>query len=202
MKAVKGKVCLAQLKALHNPYPFLPMWPKALCFGDVRPSVRTCVGLHGQWYSPPELPSPALSCREHSQLQWTAHSTRMPTSKISRIRLQFLTDQNADKDFRSEVETLRCWWQLCRAFNCRILYGHYLPTVILIIIGIPSPTHFFIPGLKPFFSANPYHRSLSFSSSGFTTWISQTVYCYFWAYSVFYFLVFLFLNFLVVGSVR
>jgi len=24
--------------------------------------------------------------------------------------------------------------------NCRILYGHYLPTVIFIIIGIPSPT--------------------------------------------------------------
>jgi len=36
----------------------------------------------------------------------------------------------------------RCWWQLCRAFNCRILYDHYLPTVILIIIGIPSPTLF------------------------------------------------------------
>jgi len=42
-----------------------------------------------------------------------------------------------------------------RAFNCRILYGLYLPTVILIIIGIPSPTHSFIPGLKPSFSANP-----------------------------------------------
>jgi len=44
----------------------------------------------------------------------------------------------------------------------RILYGHYLPTFILIIIGIPSPTHSFIPGLKPPFSANPSHRSLSF----------------------------------------
>jgi len=47
---------------------------------------------------------------------------------------------------------------------------------VFIIIGIPSPTHSFIPGLKPSFSANPYHRSLSFSSSGFTTWIPQTVY--------------------------
>jgi len=36
-------------------------------------------------------------------------------------------------------------------FNCRILYGRSLPTVILIII--PSPTHSFIPGLEPFFSA-------------------------------------------------
>jgi len=40
--------------------------------------------------------------------------------------------------------------QLCRAFNCRILYSHYLPTVIL-IIGIPSPTNSFITGLKPSF---------------------------------------------------
>jgi len=84
----------------------------------------------------------------------------------------------------------------------RILYGHYLPTFILIIIGIPSPTHSFIPGLKPPFSANPSHRSLSFFSSGFTTKIPQTVYCYFWAYSVFYILVFLFSHFLVIGSVR
>ena len=51
----------------------------------------------------------------------------------------------------------------------------------VIIIGIPSPTHSFIPGLKPSFSANPSHCSLSFSSSGLTTWIPQTVYCYSWA---------------------
>ena len=37
-----------------------------------------------------------------------------------------------------------------RAFNCRILYDHYLPTVILIIIGIPSPNHSFTLGLNPF----------------------------------------------------
>jgi len=34
--------------------------------------------------------------------------------------------------------------------------------VILIIIGIPSPTHSFTLGLNPFFSANPPYRSLSF----------------------------------------
>ena len=66
-----------------------------------------------------------------------------------------------------------------RLIPYRILHGRYLPTVILIIIGIPSTTHSFIPGLKPFFSANPSYRSLSFSSSGLTTWIPQTVYCYF-----------------------
>ena len=37
-----------------------------------------------------------------------------------------------------------------------------------------SPTISFIPDLKPSFSANPSHRSLSFSSSGLTTWIPQT----------------------------
>ena len=43
-----------------------------------------------------------------------------------------------------------------------------------ILISFPSPTHSFIPGLKPSFSANPSHHSLSFSSSGLTTWIPQT----------------------------
>jgi len=40
---------------------------------------------------------------------------------------------------------------------------------LLIIISIPSPTHSFIPGLKPSFSANLSYRSLSFSTSGMTT---------------------------------
>ena len=44
-----------------------------------------------------------------------------------------------------------------------VLY-HYLPTVILIIIGIPSPTHSFTLGLNPSFSANPPYHSLSFFS--------------------------------------
>ena len=34
-----------------------------------------------------------------------------------------------------------------------------LLAVILIIISFPSPTHSFIPVLKPYFSANPSHRS-------------------------------------------
>ena len=50
--------------------------------------------------------------------------------------------------------------------------------VILIIIGIPSPTHSLTLCLNPSFSANPSYRSL-FSPSGFTIWISHTVYCYF-----------------------
>ena len=46
-----------------------------------------------------------------------------------------------------------------------------LPTFVLIISSIPSPTHSFIPGLKPSSSGNFFHRSLSFSSSGLITWI-------------------------------
>ena len=46
-------------------------------------------------------------------------------------------------------------------------------TVILIIIDIPSPTLSFIPDWKPSFSANPSHCSLSFSSSGLTTWFPR-----------------------------
>ena len=36
-------------------------------------------------------------------------------------------------------------------------------------ISFSSPTHAFIPGLKPSFSANPSYCSLSFSSSALTT---------------------------------
>ena len=67
-------------------------------------------------------------------------------------------------------------------------------TSALIIIGILSPTHSLTLGLNPSFSANPPYPAFSFSPSGFTMWISQTVYCYFLAYPSFYFLVFLFLH--------
>ena len=42
----------------------------------------------------------------------------------------------------------------CRVFICQQSY--------LLSFGIPSPTHSFIPGLKPPFSANPSHCSPSF----------------------------------------
>ena len=73
----------------------------------------------------------------------------------------------------------------------------------LLLFGIPSPTHSFITGLKPSFSANPSHCSPSFlllkySLHGFPglfTVISEHI--------CFLLLVFsLFLHFLVVGSVR
>ena len=62
----------------------------------------------------------------------------------------------------------------------------------LLLFGIPSPTHPFIPGLKPSFSANPSHRSPSFFF--FKTHYMDSPDCLllFLSISAFYFLVFLF----------
>ena len=78
-----------------------------------------------------------------------------------------------------------------------------LLTVILIIISFPSPNHSFTPCLKHSFSAkHPFHRSLSFSSSGLTTRIPQTL-TVTSEHIRFYFLVFfLFSQLLVVVSMR
>jgi len=68
-------------------------------------------------------------------------------------------------------------------FNCWILYGRCLPShSLLIIIGITSPTHSFIPGLNPPFSANPYHRGLSLFLFRIDYMDSKTAYCYFSAH--------------------
>jgi len=66
--------------------------------------------------------------------------------------------------------------------------------LIIIIISFPPINHSFIPGLRPSFSANPSHRSLSFSSSsGLTTWIlqiftvtSEHIRFYFFVFFLFY----------------
>ena len=93
--------------------------------------------------------------------------------------------------------------QLCRAFNCRMLYDHYLPTVILIIIGIPSPTHSFTLGLNPSFSANSPYRSLFFFS--FRIHYMDFTDCLLLLLSISVFVLFsfflFFYTFLVVGSV-
>ena len=44
---------------------------------------------------------------------------------------------------------------------------------LLIMVSFQSASHVFIRGLKPSFSANPFHRSLSFSFSGLAKWIPQ-----------------------------
>ena len=126
-------------------------------------------------------------------------SNNVPTCICHMTKRNILRISRCTKLFRQF--TLRYWWHLCRAFNCRILYGLYLPTVILTIIRCP-PTHSFTPGLKPSFSANPSLCSPSFlllkySLHGFPglfTVISEHI--------CFLLLVFLFLHFLVVVSVR
>ena len=86
------------------------------------------------------------------------------------------------------------------------LCRYYLPTVILIviliIIGIPSPTHSFTLGFNPSFSANPPYPSLSFFS--FRIHYMDFPDCLLLLLSIsFYFLVLsVFYTFLVVGSVR
>ena len=90
--------------------------------------------------------------------------------------------------------------------NCRILYGHYLPTVILIIIRSLSQLYYithslFHSRLKTFLFYKSFPTAaFPFSSSGFTTWIPQTVYCHFLAYQsfTFQFLIFTLFSF---GSV-
>jgi len=67
----------------------------------------------------------------------------------------------------------------------------------LLLFGIPSPTHSFIPGLflnLPFLQILPT-AAVPFSISGFTTWIPQTVDCYFWAFLFSTFCFFLFYTF-------
>ena len=60
---------------------------------------------------------------------------------------------------------------VARSFSDAITINYLLPTVILIviliIIGIPSPTHSFTLGLNPSFSANPPYPNLSFFSFRF-----------------------------------
>jgi len=60
--------------------------------------------------------------------------------------------------------TPRSWHYYRRYINKPIYLSIYLSIVVLIIIGIPSPTHYFTLGLNPSFSANPPYRSLSFFS--------------------------------------
>jgi len=55
-------------------------------------------------------------------------------------------------------------------------------------LSFPPTTLSFIPDLKPSFSANPFHSSLSFSSSGLTFTVTSE-------HIRFYFLVFLFYTF-------
>jgi len=66
--------------------------------------------------------------------------------------------------FRPTTTTINCR-KRTRATCCLARVVQYME----VHIRFPSPTLSFIPDLKPSFSANPSHCSLSFSSSGLTT---------------------------------
>ena len=104
---------------------------------------------------------------------------------------------------RSPVWPPLCRWHLCRAFNCRILYGLYLPTVILTVIWHSITHSLFLSRLKTSLLCKSFPLQPFLSSTEiFITWIPRTVYRYFWAYMFSTFSFFLFLHFLVVGSVQ
>ena len=85
------------------------------------------------------------------------------------------------RSFCSNRPCLWRWWQLCKAFNCRILYGLYLPTVILTIIWYSITHSLFHSRLKTFLFCKSFPTAALPFSSGFTACIPQTVYCCFWA---------------------
>ena len=78
------------------------------------------------------------------------------------------------------------------------------PLVVrLLLFSIPSPTHSFFPGLKPSFSANPSHCSPSFLLLTYLLRVFPGLFTVISGHICFLLLVFfLFLHFLVVGSVR
>ena len=86
--------------------------------------------------------------------------------------------------------------------SVEILYGLHLPTVILTIISY-SITHSLFHSwlIKPSFSANPSHRSPSFFFFGIH-YMDSPDFTVTSEHICFLLLVFLFLHFLVVGSVR
>ena len=81
-------------------------------------------------------------------------------SRVSRITNKH-TDKLTTKP-RSCAEHLTV-----ESYTIIISLQSYIPGIVILVIGIPSPTHSFTLGLNPSFSANPPYRSLSFFSFRF-----------------------------------
>ena len=117
----------------------------------------------------------------------------------------FRTPENVSQDFGITQQCLKIKMTgsfLCYTYSVTVQFI-VLPTVMLIIIGIPSPIHSFTLGLNPSFSANPPYRSLSFFS--FRIHYMNFPDCLLLLLSISIFLLFSFFcfyTFLVVGSVR
>ena len=78
---------------------------------------------------------------------WSPPSPLMSTRPPGR-RSEFLQSTAGTDDKERDVTATHAW-----------VWHYMLLTVILTIISFPSPTHSFIPGLKPSFSANPSHTT-------------------------------------------
>jgi len=142
--------------------------------------------LASRWRSP--LPVVFLECwwcpLHHSAVRYRLHCCKGHQLNVWKIVI-------SEGRHRSNAEC---------GFTPNVLWCR--PTVVLIIIGIPSPIRCFTLGLNPSFSANFPYRSLSFSSFRIHYMDFPDCLLLLWACPSFYFLVFLFLHFLVVGSVR
>jgi len=89
---------------------------------------------------------------------------------------------------------------LYKAFNYGILYRRYAANIYTYYYSTTT-TPLFHSGLKTVFCES-FPPKPGFSSSGLTPRIPRAVYRYFGAYQFFYFLVYLFFQFSVVGSMR
>jgi len=97
------------------------------------------------------------SCAEHLTVEsytvfiYTSLFAQIAATK--EIKQHTKLTNNYDKS-KNLLNTALRSWRTVLIFICQQSY--------LLLFCIPSPTHSFIPGLKPSFSANPSHRSPSF----------------------------------------
>ena len=100
-----------------------------------------------------------------------ARSSRPGNAQRALSRLLHLLHRRPRQTAVSVAEISHCSWPISR-----ILYGHYLPTVILTIIWFSITHSLFHSRLKTFLFCKSFPpQPFLFSSPGFTTWIPQTV---------------------------
>jgi len=100
--------------------------------------------------SEPRLAGGPVDRPSAARLQWRSDHLGLCTT----TPFKFLTSVSLSKAICSIIGV--------RPATVRILYGHYLPTVILTIIWYSITHSLFHSRIKTFFSANPSHHSPSF----------------------------------------
>jgi len=97
-------------------------------------------------------------------------SSRAGNAQRALSRLLHLLHRRPRQTAVSVAEISHCSWLISR-----ILYGRYLPTVILTIIWYSITHSLFHSRLKTYLFCKSFPPQPYFSSRGFTTWIPQTV---------------------------